>query len=157
MKRSASASVSATGAGVPALRRIGEAAELTGVSERTLRYYEQVGLVAPTSYSAGGIRLYGDAEIARVQRIRELQSLMGFNLDEIRTVLHAEDRLGELRAEYREVDPVRQQELLVEALVTVTDLQDKIRGKLERLQHALAELDARAAKYRKLIRRPSSG
>lgn len=138
--------------GAADLRRIGEAAELTGVSERTLRYYEQVGLVAPTSYSAGGIRLYGEPELARVQRIRELQSLMGFNLDEIRTVLRAEDRLGELRAEYREVDPARQQEVLVEALTTVTDLQDKIRVKLERLRQALAELDARADKYRTLLR-----
>jgi len=64
--------------------RIGEVAERIGVTTRTLRYYEEVGLVTPTSRSTGGTRRYSEQDYARVLRIRELQALMGFNLDEVR-------------------------------------------------------------------------
>ena len=71
------------GAGVnaEARYRIGEIADAAGVSTRTLRYYEELGLVSPSGHSPGGARRYSDADLARVLRIRELQDLVGFNLD----------------------------------------------------------------------------
>src|SRR5438105_14016767 len=81
--------------------RIGEIAEAAGVSTRTLRYYEELDLLSPSGHSPGGARRYSDADLARVLRIRELQQLVGFNLDEIRTIVAAEARLEELRTEFR--------------------------------------------------------
>ena len=81
--------------------RIGEVAAETDVSTRTLRYYEELGLLTPSGHSPGGARRYSDDDVARVRRIRELQELVGFNLEEIRTIVAAEDRLGELRQEFR--------------------------------------------------------
>src|SRR3954465_3204042 len=81
--------------------RIGEIAEAAGVSTRTLRYYEELGLLSPSGHSPGGARRYSDSDLARVLRIRELQDLVGFNLDEIKKIVAAEARLGELRAEIR--------------------------------------------------------
>jgi DNA-binding transcriptional MerR regulator len=72
---------------------IGEAASLAGVSTRTLRYYEQRGLVRPGPRSMGGARRYLAADVSRVARIRQLQELLGEDLDHIGSVLAAEDRL----------------------------------------------------------------
>ncbi|MGH9116231.1 MAG: MerR family transcriptional regulator, partial [Acidimicrobiales bacterium] len=69
-------------AGAAALLSIGRAAARLGVSERTLRYYEEIGLLSPAGHTPGRIRRYSEADMARVERIRELRDLMGFNLDE---------------------------------------------------------------------------
>ena len=71
----------------PVLSGSGEAAERAGVSSRTLRWYEERGLLVPTGYSVGGARRYSEEDVARLVHIRELQSLLGFDLDEIRDVL----------------------------------------------------------------------
>lgn len=61
--------------------RVGELAERTGVSVRTLHYYEEVGLLLPARRTAAGHRLYGWAEVVRLQQIRSLVQL-GFSLGE---------------------------------------------------------------------------
>ena len=75
---------------------IGAAAAQLGVSERALRYYQQLGLLRPAC-TPGGLRRYSADDIARVTRIRELQDLLGLNLDEIAIVLSREDRMAEIR------------------------------------------------------------
>jgi DNA-binding transcriptional MerR regulator len=129
--------------------RIGEAAELAGVSCRTLRYYQEIGLLSPAGTSPGGARRYSNVDIARVQRIRHLQELLGFNLTEIRTVLATEDRFASIRQEYAESDDAgRQAQLLVEALALSEDLQGHVRTKLGRLTDFLRELEEGADRAR---------
>jgi DNA-binding transcriptional MerR regulator len=128
--------------------RIGEAAALAAVSVRTLRYYEELGLLTPSAHSPGGARRYADEDVARLARIRELKDLLGFNLDEVRTVLTAEDRLGDLRAAYRaEDDRAAQQAIVEEALEINTRLQAAVQAKLERLAAFKGELEAKADRY----------
>lgn len=130
--------------------RIGEVAEKAGVSTRTLRYYEELGLVSPSGYSPGGARRYSDADLARVLRIRELQGLVGFNLDEIRTIVGAENRLEELRTEFRAgASPERARQIIADCMEINDRLRSEMRQKLSRLETFLADLDARA----RLIRR----
>src|ERR1700726_1443764 len=81
---------------------IGAAAIQAGVSERALRYYQQLGLIVPASTTPGGLRRYSEEDLARVARIRELQTLLGLNLDEIAVVLRNEDRLAQIRRAYRD-------------------------------------------------------
>lgn len=66
--------------------QIGEVAERTGLSVRTIRFYEESGLVVPSARSQGGFRLYTDEDVARLQRIRRLKPL-DFSLEEMREVL----------------------------------------------------------------------
>ena len=128
--------------------RIGEAAALAEVSVRTLRYYEELGLLIPSAHSPGGARRYAEEDVARLARIRELKDLLGFNLDEVRTVLRAEDRLGSLRAAFHaQDDQAAQRVILEEALGINTRLQAAVRAKLERLAAFQAELEAKAARY----------
>src|ERR1700710_184733 len=66
--------------------KVGELARRTGVSVRTLHYYDEIGLLSPSLHSAAGHRVYGVREITKLQQIRSLQQL-GFSLKEIRGML----------------------------------------------------------------------
>jgi DNA-binding transcriptional MerR regulator len=68
--------------------RTGEFARKASVSERTLRYYDRLGLLSPSSYSEAGYRLYSDADFPRLQQILGLKYL-GFSLEEIRRCLNS--------------------------------------------------------------------
>ncbi|GAA2574671.1 MerR family transcriptional regulator [Streptomyces lienomycini] len=85
--------------------QIGEVASRTELSLRTIRHYEETGLVVPSARSQGGFRLYTEADVARLMVIRRMKPL-GFTLDEMRDLLEATDRLdrgaGELPADERE-------------------------------------------------------
>jgi len=131
------------------LAGIGAVAALTGVSERTLRYYEEIGLVSPRGHSPGGMRRYCSEDIERVRRIRELQGLMGFNLEEIRGVMGAESRLSALREDFRaSEDRVRQREVLDEALEVLGELRSAAQTKVAALQSFLDDLDERFERHR---------
>ncbi|MFB3738139.1 MAG: MerR family transcriptional regulator [Candidatus Velamenicoccus archaeovorus] len=133
--------------------RIGEVAERAGVTPRTLRYYEELGLLAPAGHSPGGARRYSDEDVGRVLRIRELQELMGFDLQAIRRIVTAEARLQQLRAEYRAgVDVSRRREIVQEAIRINDELRAEVRSKLARIEGFLDDLNAKAARYRRLLR-----
>lgn len=138
---------------------IREAARRAGCSERALRYYQQLGLLTPAARTPGGMRRYSPEDLARVGRLRELQDLLGLNLDEIRVVFAHQDRLEEIRAAYRRTesgDP-RRRELVVEALGRYEELRRTVEGKLERLQGFLDELDGSIARTRELLDSPACG
>jgi DNA-binding transcriptional MerR regulator len=71
--------------------RTGEFARKASVSERTLRYYDRLDLLSPTSYSEAGYRLYTDDDLPRLQQILGLKYL-GFSLEEIRRCLESSPR-----------------------------------------------------------------
>lgn len=72
--------------------QIGEVATRTELSLRTIRHYEDSGLVIPSARSQGGFRLYTETDVARLMIIRRMKPL-GFTLDEMRDLLEATDRL----------------------------------------------------------------
>ncbi|RPK81013.1 MerR family transcriptional regulator [Streptomyces sp. ADI98-10] len=72
--------------------QIGEVAARTELSLRTIRHYEEVGLVIPSARSQGGFRLYTETDVARLMVIRRMKPL-GFTLDEMRDLLDITDRL----------------------------------------------------------------
>jgi len=132
------------------LTRIGQVAERTGVSERTLRYYEEVGLLHPRVHRSGSARRYCETDIARVERIRTLQSLMGLNLEEIRDLLHAEDRLSALRQQFRAGGPRPKQALLAEGIDTLETLRRQVVEKMARLEQFRDDLVAKIARFEEL-------
>jgi MerR family transcriptional regulator, copper efflux regulator len=74
------------------MHQIGEAAAQTGLSLRTIRHYEEVGLVPPSGRTAGGFRLYTDDDIDRLHLVKDLKPL-DFSLEEMREVLELRDQL----------------------------------------------------------------
>jgi MerR family transcriptional regulator, repressor of the yfmOP operon len=80
--------------GTKGLIRVGEVAERMEVSPRTIKYYEELGLVEPEERSAGGYRLYGSKEIERLERILRMKSI-GYSLAAIRELLAVRDTAQE--------------------------------------------------------------
>ena len=81
--------------------QIGEAAERAQLTQRTLRYYEEKGLLQSPSRMDGGFRLYSADDLGRLERIKELRDLLGFSLAEIKEMLEAEDVKMQIRSEWR--------------------------------------------------------
>lgn len=73
--------------------QIGEVAERTGLSLRTIRHYEEVGLVVPSARTKGGFRLYTAADVDRLMVVRRMKPL-DFSLEEMRDLLGITDRLS---------------------------------------------------------------
>ncbi len=80
--------------------QIGEVAERTGVTQRTLRFYEERGLLQPAERMDGGFRLYSDHDIERINLIRQLQSLLNLSLGDIKEMVDAEELRAEIRATF---------------------------------------------------------
>jgi DNA-binding transcriptional MerR regulator len=132
-----------------ALHRIGEVAAKAEVSTRTLRYYEELGLLSPAGHSPGGSRRYSDDDVARILRIRELQRMMAFDLEQIGDILHAEDRLDELRRDFRAGRAKgHERELILEAMAINARLRAQVREKLTVLRGFQRKLDVTAGRYR---------
>ena len=76
----------------PATMQIGELAERTGMSHRTLRHYDETGLLRPSGRSDGGFRLYTADDLERLLLIRRMKPL-GFSLEEMVRLLEVTDAL----------------------------------------------------------------
>lgn len=123
------------------LYQIGEAAERVGLSLRTLRYYEEMGLVEPSERSPGGFRLYDEADIARAAFIKQLKPL-DFSLEQIRELLEIRDRLRSSAGAIEDLD-------LAERLQTfINAAEERSRALMEQSQAA----NALAASLRRLRR-----
>lgn len=81
--------------------QIGEAAEKAELTQRTLRYYEEKGLLQPPTRMEGGFRLYSPDDIERLERVKQLKDLLGFSLADIREMLEADDVKQALKAGWR--------------------------------------------------------
>ncbi len=136
--------------------RIGDVARLVGTTPRTIRYYEEIGLLpeAPTRPS-GQHRIYTHAEVERLREVMRLKDLLGVSLDELKTLLTAEEARAEVRAQLQRDDvyPERRRELLSEAL-------GHIERQLELVRHRaaeLAKLEHELCETRKRVRRKIRG
>ncbi len=121
--------------------QIGEVAARTELSLRTIRHYEETGLIIPSARSQGGFRLYTETDVARLMVIRRMKPL-GFTLEQMRDLLEATDRLDAddaLDAGEREVLLGRVREYEQAA----TEQVDKLRIQLDRAEDFAATLRTR--------------
>jgi DNA-binding transcriptional MerR regulator len=129
--------------------QIGEVAERTGVTQRTLRFYEEKGLMKPPTRMEGGFRLYSEDDIQRVERIKRLQQLLGFSLAEIKELVEAEEVKLQLKAEYRPEAALSQKHAQLVKAIEVTERQRELIGqKLVALTEMQAKLEERLATFR---------
>jgi DNA-binding transcriptional MerR regulator len=124
--------------------RIGEVAELTGTTPRTIRYYEEIGLLPGAEHRAQGKhRCYTEADVERINEIVRLRDLLGLSLDQLKQLLEAETARAELKREYHETeDPVARRRILEQALGHIASqlqLVRERRSELEKLETQLVE------------------
>ena len=129
--------------------QIGEVADRTAVTQRTLRFYEERGLLKPPSRMEGGFRLYSEEDVDRVEQIKRLQTLLGLTLAEIKDMVEAEETKTELRATYSpDLDAEERIARLMKA-IEVTERQYEIIGtKVGALIEMKADLEAKLERYR---------
>jgi DNA-binding transcriptional MerR regulator len=124
--------------------QIGEVAERTGVTQRTLRFYEEKGLLRPPTRMEGGFRLYSEDDVRRVDHIRRLQNLLGITLAEIKEMVQAEEMLWELKAQYRpESDVVEKRRQLQKAIDVVSRQHGVVSQKADQMSEMKAQLEER--------------
>jgi len=128
------------------LLRIQEVAEETGLTPRTIRYYEEVGLLAPAARSGGAYRLYDPEDLDRLRFIRGLRDDAGFSLSEIRQLLEDDQARARNRARFRaSQDTAERRALVVDALDRADRQVATLQGKVARLEAMLAEAAERRA------------
>ena len=130
--------------------RIGDVARLVGTTPRTIRYYEEIGLLAEApARPSGQHRLYTDAEVERLREVMRLRDLLGVSLEELKTLLSAEEARAEVRAQLKreDVDAAQRLKLLQEALGHIDRQLELVRhraSELAKLEHELSETRRRA-------------
>jgi DNA-binding transcriptional MerR regulator len=127
------------------LRQIGEVATLVGLSLRTVRHYEDAGLVSPAGRTQGGFRLYDEDAIDRLRLIMQMKPL-GFTLEEMRILIGVRSRLSDGGLPEDEVADLR--ERLAMYSVAASEKVSQLREQL-RIAEAFADtLESEAARFR---------
>jgi DNA-binding transcriptional MerR regulator len=122
--------------------RIGELAELAGTTPRTIRYYEEIGLLGSADdRDQGKHRSYTQADLDRVKEILRLRDLLGLSLEQLSQLLEAETARAEIRREYRQSeDPDTRRRLLGESLGHIATQLKLVRGRRRELEQLEQEL-----------------
>ena len=131
--------------------QIEQVAARTGLTKRTLRYYEEIGLLDPPTRTDGGYRLYSEHDIARLELIKRWRGLLGFTLSEIRELVGMEEERQQTRDEWSRVSNARNRLSLLDhsdalARRTLSVVEDKIAG----LEEMRTELRERLERHRRV-------
>src|SRR3954453_14138644 len=104
--------------------RIGEVAERTGTTARTIRYYEEIGLLpSPAGHEKGRHRTYTEADVERLQELLRLREALGVTLEELKELVEHEDARAALRREFHATEDPGQQRTILQQLHTHVDRQ----------------------------------
>jgi MerR family transcriptional regulator, repressor of the yfmOP operon len=121
--------------------RIGEIAELSGVTPRTIRYYEELGLLPRSDRAEGKHRIYAETDVERLREMTRLRDLLGLSLDELRSMITAEDVRAEVRRRFNETDSREERLALLDRAMPHLETQlALVRRRLTELQELEAEL-----------------
>jgi DNA-binding transcriptional MerR regulator len=135
--------------------RIGDVAKLAGTTPRTIRYYEEIGLLPPSpERERGSHRTYAEADVERLRQLLRLKDLLGVSLEELKDLVHAESARADLRREWQSgvEDPVRRRQILEEALGHLARQLELVRRRRDEIAALEAELLARRRRVRARLR-----
>jgi MerR family transcriptional regulator, repressor of the yfmOP operon len=134
--------------------RIGEVAAAVGTTSRTIRYYEEIGLLGGTGERASGKhRTYNEADVERLRDALRLKELLGVSLDELRELLEAQDARAALRDEWHHGAPsaARRRAILRESARHIERQLELVARRRAEIQELESELLARRERVRDLL------
>jgi DNA-binding transcriptional MerR regulator len=135
--------------------RIGEVAKLAGTTPRTIRYYEEIGLLPGSrERPARSHRTYAEADVDRLTELLRLKDLLGLSLEELKELVEAEGARAELRREWHGgvEDPVRRRQILEESLAYTARQLELVRRRRDEIAKLEGELIARRKRSKALLR-----
>jgi len=139
--------------------RIGDVAKLAGTTPRTIRYYEEIGLLpASAARERGAHRTYAEEDVERLADLLRLKDLLGLSLEELKTLVEAEDARAALRREWETgvEDPVRRREILDESLGHIGRQLDLVRRRRDEISALESELVSKRKRVQARLRALSS-
>ena len=134
--------------------RIGDVAQRAGTTPRTIRYYEEIGLLPPADERLPGAhRTYAESDVERLTGLLQLKSLLGLSLEELKDLQAAEDARAVLRREWAEgVKSVKRRRDILRASLGHLDRQrELVKRRRDEISRFEDELDQRAANVQKLL------
>ena len=138
--------------------QIGEVCHVTGLTPRTLHYYDEIGLLVPSERLAGGQRLYTAADLARIEEIKELRRLLGLSLSEVKRLLDAEDARKRHLAEASTAPDEPARRAALEQAISVTEAQARsVHEKIAQLTAFGQKLGRHVRDLRRLLRSNRDG
>jgi DNA-binding transcriptional MerR regulator len=125
--------------------RIGDVAKLTGTTPRTIRYYEEIGLLpARPGHEKGRHRAYSEADVDRLRELLRLREALGVSLDELKELVDREEARAALRREYGETDDPGEQRAILRRLAEHVDRQlELVRSRRDALDELERDLLSR--------------
>ncbi|MEA2423999.1 MAG: MerR family transcriptional regulator, repressor of the yfmOP operon [Thermoleophilaceae bacterium] len=134
--------------------RIGDVARAAGTTTRTIRYYEEIGLLAQAEgRERGAHRSYTQSDVERLREVMQLKELLGISLEELKALVEAEDARAALRAEWEAgADADRRGPLLDEALGYLDAQLALLRKRRKSIEQLEGELVTRRRRVQKRIR-----
>ncbi|HEY4945877.1 MAG TPA: MerR family transcriptional regulator [Candidatus Limnocylindrales bacterium] len=124
--------------------RIHETAELVGLTPRSIRYYEEMGLLSPSARSQGAYRLFDQLDVDRLRFIKGLRDDAGFSIAEVRLLLEDEAARRLAREAFDATDePAERRRILNGRLASIDEQLAGVRGKVARLQAMVGDLEVR--------------
>jgi DNA-binding transcriptional MerR regulator len=123
--------------------RIGDVAKLAGTTPRTIRYYEEIGLLpASRARERRAHRTYAEEDVERLADLLRLKDLLGLSLEELKALVEAEDARAALRREWETgvEDPVRRRQILGESLGHIGRQLDLVRRRRDEISVLESEL-----------------
>jgi DNA-binding transcriptional MerR regulator len=131
--------------------RIGEVAKLTGTTPRTIRYYEEIGLLGGGGdRRSGAHRVYDEEDVEALQDVLRLKELLGISLEELRELVVAERARAALREEWHEgtASTRRRRAILREALAYAERQLELVSGRREEIAKLETELEEKCGRIR---------
>jgi MerR family transcriptional regulator, repressor of the yfmOP operon len=137
--------------------RIGEVADRTGVTPRTIRYWEEIGLLGgELERPEGKHRNYTEADVERISEIVRLRDLLGLSLEQLSQLLEAESARAQLRRELTQTEaPAERKRLLEEVQRHISTQLDMVRTRLTELTELATELEGKQQLVERRIRENS--
>ena len=124
--------------------RIGEVAERVGITPRTIRYYEEIGLLPGAERQKGAHRLYDETDVERLAELTRLRDLLNLSLDELKELVEAEEARAVLRRRLSETDSDQERVEIIEAALPHIERQlELVRRQMRELEKLESELVAK--------------
>jgi DNA-binding transcriptional MerR regulator len=121
--------------------RIGEIAERSGVTPRTIRYYEEIGLLTGGTRRKGEHRAYDETDVERLLELKRLRDLLNLSLDELKLLVEAEEARAALRRRFDATESNSERLRIVEAALPHVDTQlELVRRRKRELEGLETEL-----------------
>ena len=129
--------------------RIGELADRVGVTPRTIRYYEELGLLGGGGRAKGAHRLYSEADVARLSELIRLRDLRGLSLEELVMLAEAEEARAALRDQWYGDPTDEERAAIIERATELVQQQlDLVRARRRKLDEFAGELEEKLASLR---------